>query len=105
MSNPKGINQYTGKVRSMSSSANKRAKKLDGSPEGLKQLREAFKHTSRYQAASALRSARAGGHWSQPKLLSKAVKEAAAAQTYRNAMRSRGVEITGGAGSTLAFKK
>lgn len=105
MSNPQGINQYTGKVRSMSAAANKRAKALAGQDGGLRKLGEAFKYTSRYQAASALKSARAGGHWSQPKLMSKAVKEAASAQAYRNAMRARGLEITGGAYQTVKFKK
>lgn len=103
--NPTGINQYSGKVRSMTASANKRAKQLASADGGLAKLRDGFKYTSRYQAASALKSARSGGHWAEPKLMRKAVKEAASAQAYRNAMRGRGLEITGGASSNLKFKK
>jgi hypothetical protein len=104
MANPQGINQYTKSVRTKSAAANKRAKVLAQQDGGLAKLREGFKSTSRYQAASALKSARKGGHWAQPKLMSKAIKEAASAQAYRNEMRKRGMEITGGASSYLTIK-
>ena len=78
------------------------ARKHVGTPEGLKKLRDMYKHSSRYQMASALKSARSGGHWAQPKLMAKAVKEGTAAQVYRNAMRARGVSVSSGSGITYA---